>query len=113
MGLIEAGIRSLETLHLSQSPKLRPLESMPGPNNADGRRLRWFPDRTLRIRQITNAREPPMICNCQSCMYSGDRLEGFFISGGLNFRGIIWTRCGRIGISWTIRQRVARTFPLR
>jgi hypothetical protein len=65
MGLIEPGIRSLKTPRLSQLPKPRPIESMRGPNNVDGRRLRWFPDRTLRIRPITNARETLMICNGQ------------------------------------------------
>ncbi len=34
-------------------------------NNVDGRRLRWFPDRILRIKPITNARETLMICNGQ------------------------------------------------
>ena len=33
--------------------------------NVDGRRLRWFPDRTLPIKPITNARKTPMICNCR------------------------------------------------
>jgi hypothetical protein len=31
--------------------------------HVDGRRLRWFPDQTLHIKPITNARESPMICN--------------------------------------------------
>ena len=57
--------RSLKTPRLSQLPKPRPIESMRGPNNVDGRRLRWFPDRTLPIRPITNARETLMICNGQ------------------------------------------------
>ena len=65
MGLIEPGIRSLETPRSSQSPKRRPNASMRGPNNVDGRRLRWFPDRTLPIKPITNARETPMIRNGQ------------------------------------------------
>ena len=29
------------------------------------------------------------------------------------WRRIMSTRCGRIGISWTLRQRVGQTFPLR
>src|SRR6202051_4657006 len=37
--------------------KARPIESMRGPNNVDGPRLRWFPDRTLPIKPITNVRE--------------------------------------------------------
>ena len=65
MGLIEPGIRSLKTPRLSQLPKPRPIESMRGPNNVDGRRLRWFPDRSLPIKPITNARETLMTCNCQ------------------------------------------------
>jgi Bacterial protein of unknown function (DUF899) len=65
MGLIEPGIRSLKTPRLSQLPKPRPIESMRGPSNEDGRRLRWFPDRTLPIKPITNARETLMICNGQ------------------------------------------------
>ena len=42
-----------------------PAESMRGPDNVDGRKLRLFPDRTLAINPITNAREPLMICNGQ------------------------------------------------
>jgi predicted dithiol-disulfide oxidoreductase (DUF899 family) len=34
-------------------------------NNVVGRRLRWFPDRTLSIKPITSARETLMICNGQ------------------------------------------------
>src|SRR5262249_50730183 len=33
--------------------------------NVDGRRLRWYPDRSLRFKPITNARESPMTCNGQ------------------------------------------------
>ena len=33
--------------------------------NVDGRRLRWFPDRSLPIKPITNVRETLMICNGQ------------------------------------------------
>src|ERR1700704_6478223 len=54
-----------KTPRSSQLPKPRPIESTRGPNNVDGRRLRWFPDRTLPIKPITNARESLMICNCQ------------------------------------------------
>src|SRR5438552_18889178 len=50
---------------LSQLPKPRPNESMRGPKNVDGRRLRWFPDRSLSIKPITSARETLMICNGQ------------------------------------------------
>jgi predicted dithiol-disulfide oxidoreductase (DUF899 family) len=64
-GFDRTGIRSLKTPRLSQLPKPRPIESMRGPNNVDGHRLRWFPDRTLRIRPITNARETLMMCNGQ------------------------------------------------
>ena len=42
-----------------------PNESMRGPKNVDGRRLRWFPDRSLPIKPITSARETLMICNGQ------------------------------------------------
>ena len=38
-------------------------------------------------------------------------MERFFISGEPNCRGIMSTRCGRIGISWTLRQQGGRTFP--
>src|SRR5947207_8323371 len=41
MGLIEPRIRSLETPPLSRLPKPRPIGSMHGPSNVDGRRLRW------------------------------------------------------------------------
>jgi len=54
-GFDEPGIRSLNTPRLSQLPKHRPIESMRGPNNVDGRRLRWFPDRSLPIKPITSA----------------------------------------------------------
>ena len=40
-------------------------------------------------------------------------MERFFISGELNCRRIMSTRYGRIGISWTLRQRVGQIFPLR
>ena len=40
-------------------------------------------------------------------------MERFIISGELNCRRIMSTRCGRIGISWTLRQRGGLTFPLR
>ena len=46
-----------------QLPKPRPTGSMRGPNNVDGRRSGWFPDRTLPIKPTTNARAIPMICN--------------------------------------------------
>ena len=62
-GFDRPGIRSREMPRLSQLPKPRPIESMRGPNNVDGRRSRWFPDRSLPIKPITNARETPMICN--------------------------------------------------
>ena len=63
MGLIEAGIRSLRTPRLSQLPKPRLIESMPGPSNVDGHRLRWFPVRTPHFRPITNAKVTPPTCN--------------------------------------------------
>jgi hypothetical protein len=40
-------------------------------------------------------------------------MEGFFISGELNCRRIMSIRYGRIGISWTLRQKVGQTFLLR
>src|SRR4029077_9447266 len=45
--------------------KARPIESMRGRKNVDGRRSRWFPDRTPLIKPITNARKTLMICNCR------------------------------------------------
>ena len=54
MALIAPGIRSREMPRLSQLPKPRPIESMRGPNNVDGRRSRWFPDRSLRNEQPSN-----------------------------------------------------------
>ena len=41
------------------------------------------------------------------------QMELSFISGQLNGKQIMSIRCGRIGISWTLRQRVGQTFPLR
>jgi hypothetical protein len=59
------GLNWDNTLRLSQLQKPRPIESMRGRKNADGRKSRWFPDRTLPIKQITNARKTLMICNCR------------------------------------------------
>ena len=56
-------IRSLETQRSSQLPRPRPIESMRGPDNVDGRRLRWCPDRSLPIKRITSARETLMTCS--------------------------------------------------
>jgi hypothetical protein len=49
----------------------------------------------------------------RAARYLGGRKERFFISGELNCRRIMSTQCGRIGISWTLRQRVGQTLPLR
>src|SRR5215471_16762051 len=38
-------------------------------------------------------------------MYLGGRMERFSISGELNCRRTMSTRCGRIGISWTLRYK--------
>src|SRR5450755_2978390 len=46
-------------------------------------------------------------------MYFGGKMERFIISGEPNCQGIMSTRCGRIGISWTLRQRGGLTFRLR
>ena len=46
-------------------------------------------------------------------MYLGSRAGRFSISGELSCRRIMSTRCGRTGISWTLRQRVGQTFQLR
>src|SRR5690349_12180368 len=45
-------------------------------------------------------------------MYFGGKTERF-ISGEQNCLRIMSTRCGRIGISWTLHQRDGLTFPLR
>ena len=63
MGLIAPGTKSVKAEpRLSQLPRPRPVESMHGPDNVDGRKLRLFLDRTLPINPITNARETLMIC---------------------------------------------------
>src|SRR4026207_1389534 len=46
-------------------------------------------------------------------MSSGGEMERSFIPGEPSRRPIMSTRCGRIGISWTLRQRVGRTFRRR
>jgi hypothetical protein len=46
-------------------------------------------------------------------MYSRSAMEPSSISGELSYRRITSTQCGRIGISWTLRQRVGQTFPPR
>jgi hypothetical protein len=84
MDLIGPRIRSLKTPRLSPLPKLRPSGLMRGPKNEAGRRLRWFPDRPLPIRPITNVRETLMICNCQLCMFLRSGMERCSISGELN-----------------------------
>ncbi len=48
---------------LSRSPKPRPSESMPGPGNVNGRRLRWFRALSRPIKPITSARATRMTCN--------------------------------------------------
>ncbi len=45
--------------------KAPPIESTRGPGNVDGRRLRWFPERTQPSRPTTSASATRMTCNCQ------------------------------------------------
>ena len=112
MALTAPGIRSLETPRSPQLPKPRPIESMRGPKSAAGRRSSG-----LRFRDSLSGglQVPGRNDDMQwPVMHVFRRQDGkTFHFWGTELSANHVDRCGRIGISCTLRQRAGRTFPLR